>query len=163
MTDTTDNTATAATTPTLDFAKWQAEERARAEQRGAIRPQNKAALFVALASAGITIVTAAFDGYGDSGGIEDAHAERDGDEIDLPTGTVKLLTIPWRGTEPVESDVSVFAAVEHMVYELLGETHGGWENNAGAYGDFVFDVQAQTIALAFNERFEDSELFEHVF
>lgn len=163
MTDTTDNAATPATTPTFDFARWQEEERARAERLEAIRPKNKAALFAALASAGITAVTAVFDGYGDSGGIEDVHAERDGDEIDLPSGTVKLLTVPWRETEPVESEVTVFAAIEHMAYELLGETHGGWENNAGAYGEFVFDVAAGTIALAFNQRFEDAELFEHVF
>ena len=163
MTDTTENAATAATTPKFDFAKWQEEERARAERLEAIRPQNKAALFTTLADAGITTVTAAFDGYGDSGGIEDVRAERDGEEIDLPTGTITLLTIPWRETEPVVNDVTVFAAIEHMAYELLGETHGGWENNAGAYGEFVFDVAAGTITLVFNQRFEDSELFEHVF
>lgn len=163
MTDTTDNAATAAATPTFEFAKWQEEQRARAAQLEAIRPKNKAALFAALASAGITTVTVVFDGYGDSGGIEDVHAERDGDEIDLPTDAVKLLTIPWRETDPVENEVTVFAAIEHMVYELLGQTHGGWENNAGAFGAFVFDVAARTITLAFNQRFEDSELFEHVF
>ena len=59
--------------------------------------------------------------------------------------------------------MTVFAAIEHMAYELLGQTHGGWENNAGAYGEFIFDVAAETITLEFNMRFEDSEFFEHTF
>lgn len=121
MTHTTDTAAS----PTFDFAKWQAEERARTEQLDAIRPKNKAALFDALAVADITTVTVEFHGYGDSGGIEDVSAARGDTESELPTQTIALLTIPWRQTEPVENEVTVFAAIEHMVYELLGQTHGG--------------------------------------
>lgn len=54
-------------------------------------------------------------------------------------------------------------AIEQMAYELLGQTHGGWENNAGAYGEFIFDVAADTITLEFNMRVEDTEFFEHTF
>ena len=41
-----------------------------------IRPENKAVLFESLAQVGITTVLVEFDGYGDSGQIEDisAHA-----------------------------------------------------------------------------------------
>lgn len=163
MTDTTDTAAQAAHNPTFDFAKWEAEERARKERLDSIRPKNKAVIFTALAEAGITSVTIEFDGYGDSGGIESVHAEADGSEIALPEGSVALLTLGWRETEPTEKTMPLSEAIEHMVYDLLGQTHGGWENNAGAFGNFVFDAAAKTITLEFNMRFEDSEFFEHTF
>ena len=165
MTDTTTTThpATAADVPTFDFAGWQEEERARAEKLDAIRPKNKATIFAALAAADITTVTVEFDGYGDSGGIESVDAKTGEIDAELPDETITLLTLGWRETEPTEKPMPLAEAVEHMVYELLGQTHGGWENNAGAYGSFVFDVAAGTITLEFNMRFEDSEFFEHVF
>ncbi|ARE40946.1 hypothetical protein RGUI_2805 [Rhodovulum sp. P5] len=163
MTDTTEQTAPAAPTPTFDFAKWEAEQRARNALLEIIRPKNKAAIFALLAEASIANVTVEFDGYGDSGSIESVHAEADGSEIALPDGSVALLTLGWRETEPTEKTMPLGEAIEHMVYELLGQTHGGWENNAGAYGEFVFNVAAATITLEFNMRFEDTEFFEHTF
>lgn len=163
MTDTTDMAAEAAPTPTFDFAKWEAGQRARNELLDTIRPKNKAAIFAVLSEARITSVTVQFDGYGDSGGIENVHAEADGSEIALPEGSVTLFTLGWRETEPTEKIMPLGDAIGHMVYELLGQTHGGWENNAGAYGEFIFDVAAETITLEFNMRFEDTELFEHTF
>ncbi|WP_227270962.1 DUF6878 family protein [Roseobacter weihaiensis] len=163
MTDTTDTAAQAAPTPTFDFAKWEAEQQARNALLDTIRPKNKAAIFAVLTEADITTVTVEFDGYGDSGGIESVHAEADGSEIALPEGAIKLLTLGWRETEPTEKTMPLGEAIEHMVYELLGQTHGGWENNTGAFGEFVFDVAAETITLEFNMRFEDSEFFEHTF
>ncbi|KEZ19420.1 hypothetical protein CP98_01941 [Sphingobium yanoikuyae] len=44
-----------------------------------------------------------------------------------------------------------------MAYDLLKEKHDGWENSDGAYGEFTFDVAAQTITLDYNERFMSSE------
>ena len=163
MTDTTNAVAEAAPTPTFDFAKWEAEQRARTALLESIRPKNKAAIFAILAEAGITSVTAEFDGYGDTGGIESVHAEANGSEIALPEGSTTLLTLGWRETEPTEKTMPLSEAIEHIVYELLGQTHGGWENNAGAFGNFVFDVASETITLEFNMRFEDSEFFEHTF
>ncbi|MEJ6394538.1 DUF6878 family protein [Gymnodinialimonas sp. 2305UL16-5] len=163
MTDTTDTAAQVAPTPTFDFAKWEAEQQARNALLDTIRPKNKAAIFAVLAEASIANVTVEFDGYGDSGGIESVHAEADGSEIALPDGSITFLTLRWRETEPTEKTIPLCEAIENMVYELLGQTHAGWENNAGAYGNFVFDVAAETITLEFNMRFEDSEFFEHIF
>ncbi len=163
MTDTTDTAAQAAPTPTFDFAKWEAEQQARNALLDTIRPKNKAAIFAVLAEASIANVTVEFDGYGDSGGIESVHAEADGSEIALPESAITLSTLGWREIEPTEKVMPLNEAIEHMVYEMLGQTHGGWENNAGAFGNFVFDVAAQTITLEFNMRVEDSEFFEHTF
>lgn len=54
-------------------------------------------------------------------------------------------------------------AIERLAYDFLEETHDGWENNEGAYGDFLFDVAARTITLNYNERLETSEYTQHVF
>ena len=54
-------------------------------------------------------------------------------------------------------------AIETLSYAFLQETHAGWENNEGGYGDFVFDVAAGTITLDYNERIETSENYSHEF
>ena len=53
--------------------------------------------------------------------------------------------------------------VEQLAYDFLSDTHGGWENNDGAYGEFCFDAAARCIHLEFNERFTSSELYTHDF
>ena len=58
---------------------------------------------------------------------------------------------------------TVQEAVETLVYDLLRQTHGGWEINDGAYGEFVFDVAERTIKLDHNERYASSEKFSHEF
>ena len=50
-----------------------------------------------------------------------------------------------------------------LVYALLEQTHSGWENNDGAYGDFAFDVENRTIRLAYNERYVNSANSSHIF
>lgn len=151
------------TTPTFDFARFEAEQRARAEAADAIRPANKAALFAALAEAGVTTVTVEFDGYGDSGQIESIDAKAREADAELPDAHVTLATLGWRDPEPTERTMTVHEAIEDMAYDCLAQTHGGWENNAGAFGTFVFDVAKKNIALEYNQRFEDYEFYEHAF
>jgi hypothetical protein len=54
-------------------------------------------------------------------------------------------------------------AVEELVYDLLSDTHSGWQDNDGAYGEFCIDARARAIHLEFNERFTSSELYTHDF
>ncbi len=62
-------------TPAPTLTDWETK-RAEHERRDAeLRPANKTAVFDALAAAGITIVIVVFDGYGDSGQIEDIEAK----------------------------------------------------------------------------------------
>lgn len=153
------------TTPasSFDFAAWEVERRAHEAAQAAIRPTNKAALFAALSATGITCVDASFDGYGDSGQIESIDAKADGANTPLPEATVTLNIIGWRDTDSTERTLSVREAIEHFVYDCLAQTHGGWENNEGAFGTFVFDVADQSIILDYNQRFEDITSFEHAF
>ena len=149
--------------PAFDFAAWEAECRAHEAAQAAIRPANKAALFSALSDAGITHVDVSFDGYGDSGQIESIGAKAGKIEATLPDGAVTFSIVGWQDAEPTERTMSIRDAIEHFAYDCLAQTHGGWENNEGAFGTFVFDVAEQSITLDYNQRFEDIESFEHAF
>ena len=61
-----------------------------------------------------------------------------------------------RQTRPLEE------AIEILVYDVLNQKHGGWENNDGACGDFTFDVTERTITLDYNERHMESDYSQHV-
>lgn len=150
--------------PTFDTTSWLAQEQARARLDESVRPENKAVLFEALAQVGITTVLVEFDGYGDSGQIEDisAHAGPD-DAVDLPECNVEIARVEYGRLEIVRETYTVKEAIERLAYDFLEETHGGWENNEGAYGDFLFDVAERTITLNYNERIETSEYTQHVF
>lgn len=132
--------------------------------RASLRPANKAAVFAALAGAGISTVTVSFDGYGDSGQIESIDARAaSGAEVSLPPETIAIVAIVWGRPEPEPRSMTVTEAIEHLVNDALSETHGGWENNEGAYGEFVFDVPALEIRLDYNERITASEFYSHTF
>ncbi len=150
--------------PTFDTTSWLAQEQARTRIRQSIRPQNKTVLFNALAQAGSATVLVQFDGYGDSGQIEDisAHAAPD-IAVDLPDGNLDIARIEYGSLEIIHQTMSVKETVEFFAYDFLEETHGGWENNEGAYGDILFDVAERTITLNYNERIETSEYSQHVF
>lgn len=131
--------------------------------RANLRPANKAAVFAALAGAGIATVVVTFDGYGDSGQIESIDARSADADVPLPEETIAIVGIVWGRSEPEERTLSVREAIEHLVYDALTETHGGWENNEGAYGEFDFDVPALEIRLDYNERITSSEYYAHTF
>jgi len=149
--------------PTLDTASWLAQEQARARLEESIRPENKAVLFEALAQVGITTVLVEFDGYGDSGRIEDISAHAGPDiTVDLPSRNVEIARVEYGSLAIVREAFTVKEAIERLAYDFLEETHGGWENNEGAYGNFLFDVTERTITLNYNQRIETSEYSQHV-
>jgi hypothetical protein len=81
----------------------------------------------------------------------------------MPEGEIEIASAVWDQTEPDRSTVSIADAIERLAYDLLNDTHCGWENNDGAYGDFTFDVAERTITLDYNERYTASEYSQHVF
>ena len=137
-----------------------AERMARIE---ALRPGNKDRLFDALTAAGITHVTVSFDGAGDSGQIESIDARAGDKAAGFPPVQVSYAALTWDSPEVEMRNLSLEEAVEQLAYDLLSDSHGGWENNDGAYGEFCFDAAARCIHLEFNERFTSSELFTHDF
>ena len=119
---------------------WDAKRAVQDRLHAELQPQNQAALFDALAAAGVTLIVVTFDGYGDSGQIENIEAKAGDAAVAMSAGEVEIAEAIWDRPEPSRSTVSIAAAIERLAYDLLERTHCGWENNDGAYGDFTFDV-----------------------
>jgi hypothetical protein len=102
-------------------------------------PKTKAELFASLAAHGIAKATIAYDGCGDSGCIED----------------IKLYaTKSWE--DRIERQcVPLRRAVESWCYDLLQQHFEGWENDAGACGEFDLDITAGTCVIQHNTRYTE--------
>jgi hypothetical protein len=124
---------------------------------------NKTAVFDALAAAGVTLVTVAFDGEGDSGQIENIQAHAGDAEAQLPTPSVEFQKVAWNSAKLDASSIDLREAIETLCYNYLEQEHGGWENNDGAFGEFVFSVSSKSIELEFNGRFSDFSTTSHTF
>jgi hypothetical protein len=142
---------------------WEASRAAQDRLHAQLQPLNKTALFDALAAAGVTHAVVSFDGYGDSGQIENVEVKAGDTLVAMPEGTVQIAEAVWGKPEPARTAVSIAEVIERLVYDFLTETHCGWENNDGAYGDFTFNVAERTITLDYNERYTASDYSQHVF
>ena len=147
----------------IDFASTFAAQAERIARMDALRPANRDRLFDGLTAAGITHVTVTFDGEGDSGQIESIGAWAGEKAVNFPATEVPYAALTWDSPEVEMRELSLEDVVEQLAYDFLSYTHGGWENNDGAYGEFCFDAAARSIHLEFNERFTSSELFTHEF
>ena len=158
-------TDTSATTsePVAPLSDWEMKAVAQAKLEAELFTLNKGALLDALALAGVMRVVVSFDGYGDSGQIENVEVQAGDDQIAMPTAAIEIAEAVWDQAEPKRSTVGIAEAVESLAYDVLEKTHCGWENNDGAYGDIVFDVEEETITLDYNERYTASENCSHTF
>ena len=145
----------------IDWAAVMARHAAYEAKTASLMPLNKTALFDALHAAGITMVTVAFDGGGDSGQIESVDAVAGDAPADLPDAQIALLKAQPDGSGAETTIMSVADAIEELAYHLLTQSHPGWENNDGAYGEFRFDVTDRAITLDHNDRYTAVESFEH--
>ena len=123
--------------------------------------QNKTVVFDALAAAGVARVVVGFDGYSDGGQIE--RLEVEGAIDALPATTVEIATPISGEAEPNRQSMSLTDAIEKLVYGFLENSHWGWEDGDGAYGEFTFDVLDRTINLNYNERYTASVNYSHEF
>jgi hypothetical protein len=145
------------------IADWDTRQAAYDRLNAELLSRNKERLFDSLSAASVTAVVVAFDGYGDEGQIRNIEVKAGEQVVAMPAENIELARAVWDKAMAECSTVSVTDAIEHFVYVLLDKTHCGWENNDGAYGDFIFDVAARTITLDYNERYTSSENFQHVF
>lgn len=68
-----------------------------------------------------------------------------------PLSEIPYAALTWDDPEVEMRSLSLEDVVEQLAYDFLSDTHGGWENNDGAYGEFCFDASARCIHLEFNE------------
>jgi len=138
-----------------DFASRQAERPARAD---AELQHRKHAVIVPLRQAGIARLEIRFDGYGDSGAIE---------EIVCLDAAGQVLACPEIAIEIAPGDSSdecgevrhelLRGALESLGYLALERHHPGWELNDGAAGELVIDVAAASFTLECSLRYTATE------
>ena len=147
-----------------ELSRILAEQAGRDAAEAALHAQNKEVLYDGLRLVGIALVLVSFDGSGDSGQIESIEARNDTDQsVTLPAAQITFAGIDWQSGAPTERRLTLEGSVEELVYDFLSDTHSGWQDNDGAWGEFCIDARARTIHLEFNERFTSSELFTHDF
>jgi hypothetical protein len=105
----------------------------------------------------------AFDGEGDSGQIESIIAYKSDAETPLPRHAVTLKAVDWNGVQQPDDALSLPEAVERLCYDFLEQAHGGWENNDGAFGEFILNVTDRTVSLDFSSRYTDVYTTTHTF
>lgn len=159
----TDTPVPAVTTTTDAFANYVVEEAARDRLRANLLPANKAAIFDALADAGIVAVVVGFDGCGDSGQIEAVDARDASGDVALPDAIVERSWPSYANYGVERQALPLPDAIEKLCYDLLEAEHGGWENNDGAYGEFTFDVATRLVSLEHNVRYTAVESYSHQF
>jgi Family of unknown function (DUF6878) len=133
------------------------------QARAKLSEGNKGAVCDALMVANVTQVRVEFDGEGDSGQISAVTALRGDEHADLPAAIVTIQQVAWGDTNVLATQRTLADAIETLCYDYLEETHGGWENDGGAYGEFCIDVAARTVELEFNARFTDVFTSNHSF
>jgi len=147
-----------------DFHAYGAKQAAVAALQLQTLQLNKSALFDVLAAAGINQVVVQFDGSGDSGQIEEITASAaDGTPIELPKVEMTYHTVDWGEMSLSAQQMTAAQAIEALTYDLLADTHGGWGNEDGAYGDVTFNVNERSITLDFNERYTCTTHYSHQF
>lgn len=145
------------------ISDWELQNAAYETLKAELFALNKAVFFDAITPLGVTQVVVTFDGYGDSGQIENIEIRAGGDPIAEPTVMIEFGEAEWGQAEPSRLSVSIASAAERLTYDVLERTHSGWENSDGAYGDVTFDVGAREITLDYNERYTSYENYVHTF
>jgi hypothetical protein len=149
--------------PAALLSDWEMKAVAHAKLEAELFTLNKGALLSALALAGVTRVVVSFDGYGDSGQIENVEVQVGADQVAMPTAAIEIAEAVWDQAEPKRSTVGIAEAVEKPGLRRSRKDHSGWENSDGAFGDVIFDAKEETITLDYNERYTASENYTHTF
>ena len=125
-----------------NYLAGQAERSVIADQEIAAM---KAVLLPQLAAHGILTVEIRFDGYGDSGAIEEtSFFGADGEVMECPD-----IEVTCEGKDVVK----LASLLEDFAYEALERHHGGWEINEGAFGELLIDVADASFQPDCNLRF----------
>lgn len=120
-----------------------------------IFPANKALAIEALRGAGVTKATVEFSGSGDSGQIDYINVEG--------TKPFGLIDVTLRSTSMHPgSHENRLTDVDELITDLAFQVidaagHSGYENNDGASGTIVFNVESSTIEFEINSYYTESE------
>lgn len=107
-----------------------------------------------LRARGGTYAVADYDGYGDSGGIETVQVLT---TDNAPTSDPVEHT---PATPPLDLPAEEDTQLQEVFYDLLETRFNGWENDAGAFGQFVWDLRTNQLNHVHHARFEDYDTTE---
>ncbi len=134
---------------------------------------NKKIIFKALKVLKIKEVSVEYNGYGDSGQINDVLYYKTSDkpvDIDKLSNGLKLIGLKrssgWsphsaRNYQDAPSDYTLSQAINDLCYDLLEEKHPGWEINSGSDGTFTFTVSNEKIKWEHSDIVEERDLYEY--
>jgi hypothetical protein len=144
------------------WARYEEQERKRKALEPAAIAASKQALFAVLRTTGVARVEVTFDGYGDSGQLDEPIFTGVDDSLrEMPVADVEICRARQDGSGVDAEIASLGTSIEALCYAQLRIHHVGWENGEGAFGDFVFDVGAETITYTHNERYTEVEAWVH--
>lgn len=132
---------------------------------------NKHHLLAALNKIGAFSVVVSYSGAGDSGGIDNVTVlDGNANEIDIKDIKVEIITKvgytkPEGGfKEKIEKELKVLdVALEEFTNDWLEREHSQWYDGDGGDGHMTITVGKGEFALNHNERYTDSEQYEHSF
>jgi len=159
---------------------FEEQHRSLSRDRKKLIEYNKNLLYIILKANNIKTVLVEFDGSADSGSIDSVHLSKKsyddmgaGDDEDCSNileevfiGSRISTSVSYsHGKNPEleveEGDSTVEGVITSICYNLIEIEHPGWENNDGAYGEFVFDIENDKINYTHNTRIMDVESHEH--
>ena len=77
------------------LSEWETLSALRTQLEAELFQTNKATLFSAFERAGVTRIAVTFDGYGDSGQIENVEAKAGADDMAMPNAMIDFATTVW--------------------------------------------------------------------
>lgn len=113
----------------LEMQKRDAEERAK----------TRANLLVELRALGVTLIEIQYEGYGDSGNVED---------VTLTPATLKLA-----------HDLNL--RIETFGWDFAYALNPGFENNEGGYGSLEWNLEADKINVCHSNRYVESDTTDY--
>ena len=117
------------------YAQMLKSQRRAAEQR----VETRAALLTELRALGATCIKVQYEGYGDSGNVE---------EIVVTPGTIALTDELRR-------------RVEDFGWDFAYALSPGFENNEGGYGELTWALEADKIDVSHSNRYIETNTTEH--
>ena len=123
-------------TQATDFYAQKLESQRRAAEQ---RVETRANLLCELRAMGVTSIEVQYEGYGDSGNVED---------VVVTPGTITL-------TEELRRRVEDFG------WDFAYALSPGFENNEGGYGKLTWALEADKIDVSHSNRYISSETTEH--
>jgi hypothetical protein len=127
---------------------------------------NRESILQALRDNSFTSVRVYYSGCGDSGGIEDVDIQGMDSKSNEPTVKFIQGRTSWDADRMcwnesiAEITLPLSEAIKEHCYDLLSRDHGGWENNDGGSGEFIFDPKDGKINWVHNEYYTETNTTE---